>query len=80
MSFTTGGRHPEAAARMGFGRRNGKDGPHVVRHTAATWLMQAGVDTFEAAGYLGMSVETLLKVYGHHHPAFQEKAARASGR
>ena len=58
----------------------GKDGPHVVRHTAATWLMQAGVDAFEAAGYLGMSVETLLEVYGHHHPAFQEKAARASGR
>jgi hypothetical protein len=27
-----------------------------------------------------MSVETLLEVYGHHHPAFQEKAARASGR
>jgi integrase len=41
------------------------------RHTAATWLMQAGVDAFEAAGYLGMSVETLLEVYGHHHPAFQ---------
>jgi integrase len=58
----------------------GKDGPHVVRHTAATWLMQAGVDPFEAAGYLGMSVETLLEVYGHHHPAFQEKAAKATGR
>jgi integrase len=42
----------------------GKDAPHVVRHTAATWLMQAGVDAFEAAGYLGMSVETLLEVYG----------------
>jgi hypothetical protein len=42
--------------------------------------MQAGVDAFEAAGYLGMSVETLLEVYGHHHPALQEKAARATGR
>jgi integrase len=56
------------------------DGPHVLRHTAATWLMQAGVDVFEAAGYLGMSVEILLEVYGHHHPSFQEKAARAMGR
>src|SRR5262249_40111691 len=56
------------------------DGPHVLRHTAATGLMQAGVDVFEAAGYLGMSVETLLEVYGHHHPSFQEKAAKAVGR
>jgi integrase len=52
----------------------------VLRHTAATWLMQAGVDVFEASGYLGMSVEVLLEVYGHHHPSFQEKAARATGR
>jgi integrase len=66
-----GGRHPKVT---------GKDGLHVVRHTAATWLMQAGVDAFEAAGYLGMSVETLLEVYGHHRHAFQEKAARASDR
>ena len=42
----------------------GKDGPHVVRHTAATWLMQADVDAFDAAGYHGMSVERLLEVYG----------------
>ena len=34
-----------------------QDGPHVLRHTAATWLMQARVDVFEAAGYLGMTVE-----------------------
>jgi len=53
------------------------DGPHVLRHTAATWLMQAGVEVFEAAGYLGMTVETLLEVYGHHHPNFQESAATA---
>ena len=57
-----------------------KDGPHIMRHTAATWLMQAGVDPYEAAGYLGMSVETLMDTYGHHHPAFQERAARAGGK
>ena len=51
--------------------------PHTCRHTAATWQMQAGTDHFEAAGYLGMSVETLLKVYGHHHPKFQSGAAQA---
>jgi len=47
---------------------DGKVTPHTLRHTAATWLMQNGVDPWEAAGYLGMSVETLLRVYGHHHP------------
>lgn len=52
--------------------------PHTCRHTAATWQMQAGTDHFEAAGYLGMSVETLLKIYGHHHPNFQAAAAQAN--
>jgi integrase len=42
--------------------------PHVLRHTAATWLMQSGTDMWEAAGYLGMTVEMLSARYGHHHP------------
>jgi integrase len=42
--------------------------PHTLRHTAATWLMQAGTDLWEASGYLGMSPEILWRVYGHHHP------------
>jgi hypothetical protein len=29
--------------------------PHTLRHTAATWLMQNGVEIREAAGFLGMS-------------------------
>jgi integrase len=42
--------------------------PHVLRHTAATWLMQAATDLWRAAGYLGMTVEMLSERYGHHHP------------
>ena len=42
--------------------------PHTLRRTAATWLMKNVTDPWRAAGYLGMSVETLLRVYGHHHP------------
>ncbi|MEH2510440.1 hypothetical protein V1291_001794 [Nitrobacteraceae bacterium AZCC 1564] len=30
--------------------------------------MQAGTDPWQAAGYLGMSLEVLLNTYGHHHP------------
>jgi hypothetical protein len=32
--------------------------------------MQAGADKWEAAGFLGMSVEMLDRVYGHHHPDY----------
>jgi integrase len=53
--------------------------PHTLRHTAATWLMQAGVDPWQAAGFLGMSVQTLLEVYGHHHPDYMREAADAIG-
>lgn len=42
--------------------------PHTLRHTAATWMMQAGTDVWQVAGYLGMSVEMLIANYGHHHP------------
>ncbi len=51
--------------------------PHTLRHSAATWLMQAGVAPWEAAGYLGISVEMLEEVYGHHHPDYQANAAAA---
>jgi len=46
-----------------------------LRHMAATWLMQNGVEIWEAAGFLGMSEQILRNVYGHHHPDFQKKAA-----
>jgi len=49
--------------------------PHTLRHTAATWLMQNAVPTWEAAGFLGMDEGTLRRVYGHHHPDFQQAAA-----
>ncbi len=54
-----------------------RDSPHIIRHTAATWQMQAGTDLYEAAGYRGMSPETLWGTYGHHHLDFQSKAASA---
>jgi hypothetical protein len=52
---------------------------HSLRRTAATWLMQAGVDMWEAAGWFGMTVEQLEANYGHHYPDFQEGVAEALG-
>ncbi len=49
--------------------------PHTLRHTAATWMMQAGVDPWDAAGWLGMTVDVLIETYGHHHPEYQADAA-----
>ncbi|GLK69273.1 hypothetical protein [Hansschlegelia plantiphila] len=56
----------------------GKDvSPHTMNHTAATWMMQAGVDPWLAAGVLGMTIEVLESTYGHHHPDFQMGISKA---
>jgi len=64
---------------VGLAQLSGTVTPHTLRHTAATWLMQAGVDKWEAAGFLGMGVEMLDRVYGHHHPDHLRAAANAIG-
>lgn len=53
--------------------------PHWLRHTAATWLMERNVETWEAAGYLGMTAATLEAHYGHHRPDHQSAARKAMG-
>jgi hypothetical protein len=52
---------------------------HTLRHTAATWSIQAGTDMWQAAGSLGMTVEQLQETTSHHHPDFQSEAAEAFG-
>lgn len=75
-----------ASVKVGFKRavslaklstKTGNITPHTLRHTAATWLMQRGVDMWQAAGFLGMSVQVLMDTYGHHHPDFMKGAADA---
>lgn len=52
---------------------------HSLRHTAATWGMQEGTPVAELAGYLGMTIETLERTYGHHSPNHMEHARDAMG-
>ena len=54
--------------------------PHDLRHTCATWLLRAGVNEWDIAGFLGMSRDTLHKVYGHHHPDHMKGAVEAINR
>ena len=42
--------------------------PHTLRHTRATHLLQGGIDPWAVAGLLGDTVDTVLRVYGHHCP------------
>lgn len=75
---TKGFRHGVVLANLSS--EGGRVVPHSLRHTAATWLMQAGVDLWMAAGFLGMTVETLERNYGHHHPDYMQDAAKALSR
>lgn len=40
--------------------------PHILRHTCATWLLQAGETEWAVAGVLGCSPEIVRATYGHH--------------
>ena len=51
--------------------------PHTLRHTCATWKVQAGVPIWQVAGFLGMTAEMVDRVYGHHAPDHLSEAADA---
>jgi integrase len=53
--------------------------PHVLRHTAVTWQLQEGVSAWDVGEFVGMDVEMVQQVYGHHHSEHTRKAARALG-
>ena len=55
--------------------------PHVLRHTAATWMAQAGVPLWQVAGFIGHSDAVMVaQVYGHHSPDHLAEAASALSR
>ncbi|MFC3179360.1 tyrosine-type recombinase/integrase [Cypionkella sinensis] len=51
--------------------------PHIMRHSAMTWLMQAGEDIYKVAGFAGhKDIKMIVQRYGHHHPDFQSGIAK----
>lgn len=52
--------------------------PHILRHTAATWMCQAGVDLWQVAGFMGHSSTKQVELtYGHHCPDHMIEAREA---
>lgn len=51
--------------------------PHVLRHTACTWMMHRGVKVERAAEWVGMSEPTFRAIYWHHHPDYMQEAREA---
>lgn len=51
--------------------------PHVLKHSATTWLLRAGMDLWDVSGLTSTSTKTLETVYGHHSPEFQKATAQA---
>lgn len=51
--------------------------PHVMRHTAATWMVQRNVPIGMIAAWLGDSEHMIQSVYGHHSPEWLKQAAAA---
>jgi integrase len=76
------GGKPVASVKTGFKAaavraKVGGVSPHVLRHTAVTWMVMAGVPLPMVAKYAAMSLAMVEKRYGHHSPDWLMQAARA---
>jgi integrase len=54
--------------------------PHVLRHSAGTWMAQAGVDMWQIGGWLGHSQQKTTELYAHHSPDHFAEAKAAMER
>ena len=50
---------------------------HILRHTAAVWMIQAGVPIKAVADYLGDTVQTVEKHYAKHSPEWLRQGGEA---
>lgn len=52
--------------------------PHILRHTAASWMVMANVPLVEVARFLGHRDTAMVeRVYGKHSPDYLRRAAGA---
>lgn len=51
--------------------------PHILRHTAATWMVMEGVPLAEVARVLGDTEATTERVYAKHAPGYLTRATSA---
>lgn len=51
--------------------------PNTLRHTAATWMAQAGVDLWAVGGVLGHASPKTTARYAKHHPDYLRAAVAA---
>lgn len=54
-------------------------GPHIMRHSWATWALNNGVTLADVANHLHDSIRTVERVYGHLLKANRQAAANAVG-
>jgi len=50
--------------------------PYTLRHTAGTWMAQAGVDLWMVGGWLGHTQQRTTELYAHHSPDFLRAARK----
>lgn len=50
---------------------------HLLKHSAITYLMKAGVPIWQVSGWTGTSSETIERVYGHHAPDYLSDVLKA---
>lgn len=67
----------KSLARAGETAGVGRIGSHVLRHTAATWMVQDGIPYEQIARYLGATVAMVENTYGHHSPDYLARASKA---
>jgi len=56
-----------------------KSYPHILRHSRATHLLQAGVPIYAVAKLLGDTMETIEASYGHHSSDYLSDVFRGKG-
>ncbi len=54
--------------------------PHTLRHTAISWLLQAGVPMDQVSSYCGVSTQIILSTYRHHMPGRDDGVLAATQR